>query len=146
MRLDVLCEWSQGLDTIMGMTSDFAGSYSVSARIEDHHAEISSGVSAGERKDESAKKQNFSAKGQTDTSRKERKTIPATNGRVGQANSTRQAGGGGAKRVVSRRVWERFAWKGVCGMLHMLASFKEIAGLCGGELIHSAQTTETIPL
>jgi len=48
--------------------------------------------------------------------------------------------------VVIRRIWERCAWKGVCGRLHMLASFKEIAGLCGGESIHSTQTTETIPL
>ena len=48
--------------------------------------------------------------------------------------------------MVSRRVWVRCAWKGACGMLHMLASLKEIAGLCGGESIHSTQATETIPL
>lgn len=65
-----------------------------SARVEDHHAEISSGVSVGERNDESAHKAEF-LRERPDRHRvvKKEKTIPATDGRVGQANSTRQAEG-----------------------------------------------------
>ena len=54
----------------MGMTSDFADSYSVSARVKFAMRKLA-----------------VVFQSQTDTSREERKTIPATNGRVAQAKS-----------------------------------------------------------
>jgi len=68
-------------------------------------------------------------------SRKERGTIPTTNGTVGQANSTSRQEEEGQQRVVIRRVWVRIDVRGrgyvacyICSPL-----FKEIAGPCGGE-------------
>lgn len=91
------------------------------AQAEDHHSEIRSGVSVRERNDDEApKKQSFSAKGQTELSRKEREDDTCHKGYGWADKLHRQAeeGGGAATRGYQAC---RCAWKGVV-MWHVTRS------------------------
>jgi hypothetical protein len=99
----------------------------------------------GERNDESPRKAEFLRERADRLSRKERKTIPATNGRIGQANSTsrqKEDGRGAATRGYQACVGAMCVEGGMWHVTYVGVFPGDQRRLCGGE----AHSTQTDPL
>jgi len=100
----------------------------------DQHSEISSDVSVSEQTGEGTEVRVWvnrdSTRDQADMNHKEKQTVLATNGRWVGKQTPRAIERRGNAWLSGRAGVSDVRGRGLCGRLHMLASFKEITGPC----------------